>query len=79
MFYFLAFNSGKVFWVVAKVFVRSFRLDMAVLTLGAVIKGYPIKNIPENDVFVLLLPHVFMQVQVKKLIRKALSELNARK
>ena len=48
MFYFLVFNSGndihvaysfKVCWVVANVFVRLlFRLDMAVLTLGAVIK-----------------------------------------
>ena len=40
---------------------------MAVLTLGAVIKGYPIKNIPKNVVyvFVLSLPHVFMQVRVK--------------
>ena len=38
---------------------------MAVLTLGAVIKGYPIKYIPKNDVFVLFLPHVFMQVRVK--------------
>ena len=28
---------------------------MAVLTLGAVIKGYPTKNIPENDLFVLFL------------------------
>ena len=70
MFYFLAFNSSNVFfiyvcWVVAKVFVPSFRLDMAVLTLGAVIKGYPIKNIPKNHVFVLFLPHVFMQVRVK--------------
>ena len=52
-------------WVVAKVFVRSFRLDMAVLTLGAVIKGYPVKNIPKNVVFVLFLPHVFVQVGVK--------------
>ena len=38
---------------------------MAVITLGAVIKGYPIKNIPKNDVFVLFLLHVFMQVRVK--------------
>ena len=38
---------------------------MAVLTLGAEIKGYPIKNIPKNDVFVLFLPHVCMQVRVK--------------
>ena len=38
---------------------------MAVLTLGAVIKGYPIKYILKNDVFVLFLPHVFMQVRVK--------------
>ena len=35
---------------------------MAVLTLGAVIKGYPTKKIPQNDVFVLFLPHVFVQV-----------------
>ena len=57
--------SFKVCWVLAKIFVPSFRLDLAVLTFVAVIKGYPIKNIPKNDVFVLFLPHVFMQVRVK--------------
>ena len=34
---------------------------MAVLK-DAVMKGYSIKNIPKNDVFVLFLLHVFMQV-----------------
>ena len=42
---------------------------MAELTLRAVIKGYPIKNISKNVVFVLFLPHVFLQVGIKQVIR----------
>ena len=40
---------------------------MAELTLRAVIKWYPIKNISKNVVFVLF--HVFLQVGIKQVIR----------
>ena len=84
MFYFLAFNSssvisgndisvypvtgiGFVCWDFSKVLSRTFRLDIAELTLRAVIKWYPIK-ISKNVVFVLFLPHVFLQVGIKQFI-----------
>ena len=38
------------------------------LTLRAVIKQYPIKNISKNVVFVLFLPHVLLQVGIKQVI-----------
>ena len=41
---------------------------MAELTLRAVIKWYAIKNISKNVVFVLFLPHVFLQVEIKQVI-----------
>ena len=56
----------------SKVFSHTFRLDMAELTLRAVIKWYPIKNICKNVVFVLFLPHVFLQVGIKQVIRCAM-------
>ena len=60
---------GFVCWDFSKVFSRSFRLDldMAVLTLGAVIK-----NISKNVVFVLFLPHVFLQEGIKQVIQCAM-------
>ena len=79
MFYFLALNSGNdisiypvtsigfVLRDFSKVFSHTFRLDMAELTLRAVIKWYP-KNISKNVVFVLFLPHVFLQVGIKQVI-----------
>ena len=45
---------------------------MAELTLRAVIKWYPMKNISKNSVFVLFLPHVFLQVGIKQVIRYAM-------
>ena len=58
----------------SKVFSHTFRLDMAELTLRAVINLmiYPIKNISKNVVFVLFLPHVFLQVGIKQVIRCAM-------
>ena len=63
---------GFVLRDLSKVFSHTFRLNMAELTLRAVIKWYPIKNISKNIVFVLFLPHVLLQVGIKQVIRCAM-------
>ena len=61
-------DIGFVLGDFSKVLSHTFRLDMAELTLCAVIKWYAIKNISKNVVFVLFLPHVFLQVEIKQVI-----------